>query len=54
MERSSYESAEERVINQLRELNKPFVVLLNSVKPSSDSVKELADRMSEKYENRLC
>lgn len=49
MERSSYESAEERVINQLRELNKPFVVLLNSVKPSSDSVKELADRMSEKY-----
>ena len=33
--RSEYEDAEARVINELKEINKPFVVLLNSVAPES-------------------
>ncbi|MDQ9827373.1 hypothetical protein RFX70_00815, partial [Acinetobacter baumannii] len=33
--RDEYEEAEERVINELKELNKPFAVVLNSVYPNS-------------------
>lgn len=47
--RSEYEECEERVINELKELGKPFVVVMNSVNPSTDAVKELCERMSEKY-----
>ncbi|NLD19346.1 MAG: stage IV sporulation protein A [Clostridiales bacterium] len=49
MERSSYEGAEERVINQLRELNKPFVIILNSTKPKSNTAVDLAKSLEEKY-----
>lgn len=47
--RDEYEEAEERVINELKEINKPFVVLLNSIDPHSDSALDLANYMSEKY-----
>lgn len=47
--REEYEEAEERVISELAELNKPFVVLLNCVYPESAAAKELADSMSSKY-----
>ncbi|MBQ3018508.1 MAG: stage IV sporulation protein A, partial [Clostridia bacterium] len=40
--RASYEGAEERVINELKGLNKPFVIVLNSSNPSSDEANELA------------
>ena len=33
--RSNYIEAEERVVNELKELNKPFVIILNSKNPSS-------------------
>lgn len=32
-----YEEAEERVIRELKEINKPFIVLLNCVSPSSSA-----------------
>ena len=48
--RSDYEQAEERVIGELRAINKPFVVLLNSKNPESQSCKKLAEELSEKYE----
>ena len=47
--RDEYEEAEERVISELKELNKPFIVLLNCTYPQSDSAKNLADTLSEKY-----
>lgn len=47
--REEYEEAEERVISELKELNKPFIVLLNCVYPSSSSSQKLAQRLSEKY-----
>lgn len=47
--RDEYAEAEERVITELKDLNKPFVVLLNSVKPNSDATKALAAQMGEKY-----
>lgn len=47
--REEYEEAEERVISELQEINKPFVTLLNCVYPNSASAKELARQLSEKY-----
>ncbi len=47
--REEYEECEERVISELRAINKPFAVLLNSVYPESEEAKELAARLSERY-----
>lgn len=47
--REEYEEAEERVIRELRELDKPFIVLLNCTYPQSDSARQLSDQLSEKY-----
>jgi len=47
--RSSYEQPEERVINELKELNKPFIVLLNSTMPYDRNTLNLVDELSEKY-----
>ena len=47
--REEYAEAEERVITELKEINKPFVVLLNCIYPTSDSARAIADDLSEKY-----
>lgn len=47
--REEYEEAEERVINELREINKPFVVILNCMYPHSKSSLALAEKLEEKY-----
>lgn len=47
--REEYEEAEERVIEELREIDKPFIVLLNCMFPASPSALELSARLSEKY-----
>ena len=47
--RYEYEEAEERVINELKEIEKPFVVLLNCMYPDSPAAKEAAASLSEKY-----
>lgn len=47
--RAEYADAEQRVIEELQQLNKPFVVLLNSVDPGAVATVELARSLSEKY-----
>ena len=47
--REDYIAAEERVVNELKALNKPFVIVLNSNNPYSDYTKELANTLEEKY-----
>lgn len=47
--REEYEEAEERVINELKEINKPFVVVMNCVEPLSEETAVLCGRLSEKY-----
>lgn len=47
--RSEYEEGEERVIAELKEINKPFVVLLNSMRPHSSETQSLAAELSRKY-----
>lgn len=48
--RESYISAEERVIKELKKINKPFVVVLNSKNPESEETLKLASAMEEKYD----
>ena len=48
--RNSYLEAEERVVKELKELNKPFVIVLNSSNPYSEDTKQLANQLQEKYE----
>lgn len=47
--RAAYVPAEERVINELKELGKPFAVVLNSKVPQSAETQKLAAALKEKY-----
>ncbi|WP_040197559.1 stage IV sporulation protein A [Candidatus Soleaferrea massiliensis] len=47
--RSEYEEAEERVISELKEIDKPFVVLLNCMYPDSQQARETRQRLEDKY-----
>ncbi len=47
--REEYAEAERRIVNELNEINKPFVVVLNCKHPESDESKELADNLSQEY-----
>lgn len=47
--REEYEEAEERIISELNEINKPFVVLLNCGDPKSAESRALAGELCEKY-----
>ena len=47
--RKSYIEAEERVINELKELNKPFVIVLNTANPNLEETLKLRNAMEEKY-----
>ena len=48
--RENYVEAEERVIEELMELGKPFVVLLNSTNPRSEEACALQEELSFKYD----
>ena len=52
--REDYIETEERVVRELKELNKPFVIVLNTNNPYSDYCKELSRSMEEKYGCRGC
>ena len=47
--REDYIEAEERVVRELKELNKPFVIVLNTNMPYSENTKELAKKLEDKY-----
>ena len=47
--REEYQEAEERVIKELKEINKPFVMILNSAVPDSQDCVELSNELSDKY-----
>jgi stage IV sporulation protein A len=48
--RSNYLQAEERVIQELKDLNKPFIVLLNSTHPYDKETMVMADELASKYQ----
>ena len=47
--RSEYVSAEENVVNELKEIGKPFIVVLNSVHPMLPETEKLAENLKESY-----
>lgn len=47
--REEYEEAEERVVNELKEINKPFIILLNCTYPNTNNAAALAENLMEKY-----
>lgn len=49
IDRENYIQAEERVIRELKSINKPFVVLLNSSTPNSEETLSLRSSLEEKY-----
>ncbi len=51
--REDYIKAEQRVVSELKDLNKPFIILLNSIDPMSNYTQELANNLSEQYETTV-
>ncbi len=47
--RGKYLEPEERVVAELRELGKPFVMILNTIRPYAQETLELAGELEEKY-----
>jgi len=47
--REAYLDAEERVITELRQLGKPYVVILNTTRPYAENTVELSRSLEEKY-----
>lgn len=48
--RNDYLEAENRVISELQEIGKPFIVILNSVHPTLPETERLADSLKEEYQ----
>ncbi|MDL2257971.1 stage IV sporulation protein A [Eubacteriales bacterium OttesenSCG-928-K08] len=48
--RESYLEAEDRVIRELKETGKPFIVVVNSTQPEGVRAQEVRDEMREKYD----
>ena len=47
--RDSYKPAEERTIQELKSLGKPFIVLVNTQKPYGDEAKQVAQSIMEEH-----
>ena len=47
--RSQYLEAEEKTIETLKQIRKPFIVLVNTTKPYGEDAKKVANEISEKY-----
>ena len=48
--RENYLTSEERTVRELREIGKPFVLLLNSADPEGEGARTLAEQLSAAYE----
>lgn len=51
--RENYVRAEERTVRELKEIGKPFIILLNTVNGSSAETQKLVAEMEEKYHNTV-
>ncbi len=47
--REDYVDAEEKVISELKAINKPFIVLLNTIRPYDEDADKLKNELSAKY-----
>ncbi|MCK8817746.1 stage IV sporulation protein A [Natroniella sulfidigena] len=51
--RESYIDAERRVVEELEELGKPYIIVLNSTHPESEETQELAQQLEEKFNKKV-
>ena len=51
--REDYVQAEQRVVDELKAINKPFIILLNSEHPSDPDTVELSKNLSNKYNSTV-
>ena len=51
--REDYEKAEKRVVLELKEINKPFTIVLNSKHPNDSKTIELANRLEKEYQTSV-
>ncbi|MEG0457384.1 MAG: stage IV sporulation protein A, partial [Oscillospiraceae bacterium] len=51
--REDYVQPESRVISELKQINKPFIILLNSLMPKSEKTINLAKEMEEQYGTKV-
>ena len=49
LSRNNYVEAEDKVITELKNLNKPFIVIMNSTHPNSTETLNLSSSLKEKY-----
>lgn len=49
LKRDAYIGAEQTAVRELKEIGKPFLILLNSDRPYSDETRQLAKEMEEQY-----
>jgi stage IV sporulation protein A len=49
IEREEYIEAEKRVVNELKAIDKPFIIVLNSVIPYDEDTQKLRQELEEKY-----
>src|SRR5690625_2903051 len=50
IEREDYVDAEARIVDELKEVGKPFIMVVNSVRPTSQETELLRQELSEKYD----
>ena len=48
-ERNNYEEVEEKIVNELHNINKPFIVIMNSTHPHHEETRNLCSSLKEKY-----
>ena len=48
--RSDYVEAEKKVINELKEVGKPFIVIINSVRPTDQDTELLRQQLAEEHD----
>ena len=51
--REEYAEAEERVVSELMEINKPFIILLNTTNPASQEAIQMAEEMENRYGDQV-
>ncbi|GAB3791839.1 stage IV sporulation protein A [Virgibacillus kimchii] len=48
--RNEYVNAEEKIVDELKEVGKPFIMVVNSISPTSQETELLRQELSEKYD----
>ena len=53
LDRDAYLDAEKTTIAKLKEIGKPYVIVLNSIRPYSDETRQLQESMEQMYQTRV-